>query len=173
MSIERYFEAAGTLVNSNRAAMRIQKTLEEARDMRGRVARSGAERRCSEIVLGDGGVAGKHPPSWPGGPAATKEILRSNLSGADWVVGHVRKHFVESSPPPASLGGGFAISFEVARSALLARRAHCEPATHPDPIDVAHLKALNSWKRRISRSSAVGFATTDLSIMPSNAGLGS
>ena len=29
-------------------------------------------------------------PSWPGGLAATKEILRSNLSGADWVVGQLQ-----------------------------------------------------------------------------------
>jgi hypothetical protein len=34
-------------------------------------------------------VAGEHWPSWPGLArlAATKEISRSNLSGADWVVG--------------------------------------------------------------------------------------
>ena len=60
-------------------------------------------------------------PSWPGG------VPEGRGGGSNPQVTSV----FELEPPPASLKGGFAMSLEVARSALLARRADRLPATSP------------------------------------------
>ena len=77
----------------------------------------------------EGSWASIGPPGQEGWlrPKKYREATLAEQTG--WWVNYKQRFSLELEPPPASLRGGFAISLEVARSALLARRADRQPAT--------------------------------------------